>query len=225
MDGGGLFPVASSEAASGSGEKQKQAWQSLTSFSFAPCTGPATATTAAREFQLRRHLREVSDESDASGSSSSTDDSDSDGDGDGDGERPATAASADPYTRRDSSNEKKEWERKRKHQRELQDEKEKKITRKRKRKKRKKKKKDSDKEKKEKRRKKTDAEKIADQEQLAGQLLKDRRGGGNRKDIWATEGRNGGDAYYVDTKPDRDNLAYGGLYSGDIAKFQLYAPR
>jgi hypothetical protein len=89
------------------------------------------------------------------------------------------------------------------------------------------KKKDKDEKKKCRRKtKKADAEKIAESERLVGELLKDRRGGAHA-DIWASarDGTGGGanaNVYYTDTKPDRDNLAYGGLYRVDIAKFHRH---
>ena len=71
-------------------------------------------------------------------------------------------------------------------------------------------------------RRKRDAEKMAEQEQLLGKLLKDRRT--LHAGIWepANGGGSADDVQYIDTKPDRDNLAYGGLYRLDVAKFQRF---
>lgn len=69
--------------------------------------------------------------------------------------------------------------------------------------------------KKERKTRKTDAEKIVEHEQLVGELLRDRRASAR---TWAKEKA----AYYIDNKPDRDNIAYGGLYRADVPKFHRH---
>ena len=63
---------------------------------------------------------------------------------------------------------------------------------------------------------------MAEQEQLVGAVLKDRRAA--RSEHWESVA-GGGRAdvgYYIDTRPDRDNIAYGSLYRQDVAYFHRF---